>query len=170
MAGTTLSGKTCLVTGGAGGLGKEISKQLLENGANVVIADINKSLLDTASQELSGKERLLAVECNIADEDSVKSLIEQTIKAYGKLDVLVNNAGIMDKFDPVGDLEKSLWDKVIAVNLTAPFLLSKIAIQHFLQRSASDAAIVNIGSLSSQGGFFAGMPPPTCASTSIENL
>jgi len=151
-----LSGKTCLVTGGGGGLGKEISKQLLAKGANVVICDINKDLLDSASQEFSGQGTLLTLQCDIASVESAEAMFREIIEKLGKLDVLVNNAGVMDRFDPAGDLDKSLWDKVIAVNLTAPYVLTKLAVRHFLERGATDASIVNVGSLSSQGGFFAG--------------
>ncbi|KEF56491.1 oxidoreductase [Exophiala aquamarina CBS 119918] len=151
-----LSGKTCLVTGGGGGLGKEISRQLLAKGANVVICDINKDLLDSASKEFSGQGTLLTIQCDITSSESAEAMFEEIIQKLGKLDVLVNNAGIMDRFDPAGDLEKDLWDKVIAVNLTAPYLLTRLAVRHFLERGATDASILNVGSLSSQGGFFAG--------------
>jgi hypothetical protein len=162
MSNQGLAGKTCLVTGGGGGLGKEISKHLLAKGASVVICDINKNLLDAASKEFSGQGTLLTIQCDITSSESAEAMFEQIIQKFGKLDVLVNNAGIMDRFDPVGDLDKDLWDKVIAVNLTAPYLLTKLAVRHFLARAATDASIVNVGSLSSQGGFYAGKasPPP----------
>lgn len=152
----SLAGRVCLVTGGAGGLGKEIVKILLKRGANVVICDINKDLLDAALHELSGEGNILSIESDVSNLDSVESMAKTIVKTYGQLDVLVNNAGVMDRFDPAGDLDKALWDKVLAINLTAPFLLTKCAVQHFLQRSATDAAIVNVGSLSSQCGFTAG--------------
>lgn len=151
-----VAGKVCIVTGGAGGLGKDIVKILLEQGAKVVFCDINKKLLDAAKEEFGNGDTVMAVECDITKPDSVKGLIDQTVKTYGQLDVLINNAGRMDKFDPVGDLDQALWDGVLAVNLTAPYMLSKFAIQHFLQRQATSAAIVNIGSLSSKCGFTAG--------------
>lgn len=156
MSNSGLTSKICLVTGGGGGLGKEISKQLLARGAKVVICDINQSLLDATSEDLSAQGTLLTIQCDITSTEAVEAMFEKIVSTYGKLDVLVNNAGLMDRFDPVGDLEKDLWDKIIAVNLTAPYLLSKLAVRHFLARGATDAAIVNIGSLSSQAGFCAG--------------
>lgn len=156
MSSQGLSGKTCLVTGGGGGLGKEISRQLLAKGANVVICDINKDLLDSASKEFSGQGTLLTIQCDITSMESAEAMFKEIIQKLGKLDVLINNAGIMDRFDPAGDLDKDLWDKVIAVNLTAPYVLTKLAVRHFLDRGATDASILNVGSLSSRGGFFAG--------------
>ncbi|KAK5055390.1 hypothetical protein LTR84_013140 [Exophiala bonariae] len=156
MSSQGVTGKICLVTGGGGGLGKEISKQLLANGAKVVICDINQDLLDATSKEFSDKGTLLTIQCDITNTESVEAMFEKIVQTYGQLDVLINNAGLMDRFDPVGDLEQDLWAKVIAVNLTAPYLLSKLAVRHFLARAATNAAIVNIGSLSSQTGFSAG--------------
>lgn len=156
MSSQGVTGKVCLVTGGGGGLGKEISKQLLTRGAKVVICDINQGLLDATSKELSDQGALLTIQCDITSTESVEAMFERIVQTHGQLDVLVNNAGLMDRFDPVGDLEQNLWDKVIAVNLTAPYLLSKLAVRHFLARAATNAAIVNVGSLSSQAGFCAG--------------
>lgn len=156
MAEGSVAGKVCIVTGGAGGLGKDIVKMLVEQGAKVVFCDINKSLLDATKTELASGDAVTAVECDITKADSVIALIDQTVKTYGQLDVLINNAGRMDRFDPVADLDQALWEGVLAVNLTAPYLLTKFAVQHFLRRQATNAAIVNIGSLSSKCGFTAG--------------
>jgi NAD(P)-dependent dehydrogenase (short-subunit alcohol dehydrogenase family) len=114
-----LSGRTCLVTGGAGGLGKAIATLFLQSGAKVVICDIRKDLLDATSSELSDLGPLLSLECDITDATAVTGLFEKILERFGQLDVLINNAGIMDRFDPVGDLDQSLWQKVLAVNLTS---------------------------------------------------
>lgn len=153
---SSVAGKVCIVTGGAGGLGKDIVKILVERGAKVVFCDINKNLLDAAKEELANRDAIMAVECDITKPDAVEALIDQTVKTYGQLDVLINNAGRMDRFDPVADVDQALWEGVLAVNLTAPYMLTKFAIQHFLQRQATNAAIVNVGSLSSKCGFTAG--------------
>ncbi|KAJ5108358.1 Glucose/ribitol dehydrogenase [Penicillium angulare] len=156
MTEQTLSGKTALVTGGASGLGKAIATKYLEAGANVVICDIHDERLQQTSVELSTKGTLKAIKINVANQNEVESLFEQMIKEFGKIDILVNNAGIIDKFDPVGDLDPELWNRVMAINLTAPFLLSKLAVRNMLAQPVPDGRIINIVSVAGQAGWAAG--------------
>jgi NAD(P)-dependent dehydrogenase (short-subunit alcohol dehydrogenase family) len=147
------SGKVCLVTGAGGGLGKIIAETFVVAKAKVVIVDVNLERLKSAETELSFHGDILALAVDITDEDAVKGMMFATFEKFGQLDILVNNAGISDKFDVVGTLEKSLWDKIIAVNLTAPYLVSKHAVDHFISRDLSQGVIVNIASIGGlQGG------------------
>jgi NAD(P)-dependent dehydrogenase (short-subunit alcohol dehydrogenase family) len=152
-----LKGKTCLITGGAGGLGKAIASQFLEAGANVVICDINDERLQQTSTELSPKGPLKAIKADITNTSEVEALFETLVGAFGKIDVLVNNAGIMDHFDPIGDLDMELWDHVMALNLTAPALLSKFAIRNMLLQENVDGRIINIVSVAGKAGWASGM-------------
>ncbi|KAJ5753970.1 uncharacterized protein N7511_008123 [Penicillium nucicola] len=156
MTTTNLTGKTCLVTGAGGGLGKAIATQFLEAGANVVICDINETRLQETSAELSPKGPLKAIKTDITNTGEVETLFETAIGAFGKIDVLVNNAGIMDHFDPIGDLDMELWDRVIALNLTAPALLSKLAVRNMLQQETVDGRIINIVSVAGKAGWASG--------------
>jgi len=151
-------GKTVIVTGAAGGLGKAISSAFLEASANVVLVDFNKARLASTSDEFSAaySGQVLALEANLTDEAALEIMLREVLGKFGRLDVLVNNAGIMDKFDPVGELEKSMWDKVIAVNLTAPMMTSKLAVQQFLKQEPAGGAILNVASIASVKGFPAG--------------
>lgn len=151
-----VSGRTCLITGGAGGLGKSIALELLARGANVAVCDINKATLSSSAAEFSKIGPSLAIQCDITDASAVESLIKQVTKRFGKLDVLVNCAGVMDRFEPTGDVGLELWNKVLTVNLTATYLMSKEALRHFLNRGATDASIINVGSLASERGWCAG--------------
>lgn len=153
--------KTVIVTGGAGGLGKAISKAFLEAGANVVILDINETLLRAVSEELLPLGPLHTIAVDITDEGKVTAVIKDTVTQFGDLDILVNNAGIMDIFDPIGDLKFELWEKVININLKAPAILSKLAINHFTTREKGPkgGVIVNIGSAAGLKGFAAGRNP-----------
>ena len=155
-SGKSLSGRTCLVTGGARGLGKSVTLKLLDSGARVVVCDIDKDLLDSVSAEYSKRGQTMQVQCDVTDASAVKSLVQDAVKHFGRLDVLVHCAGIVDRFDPIGDVSQDLWEKVLAVNLTGTFLLCKEVLNHFLSRCATDASIVNIGSLSSECGWAAG--------------
>lgn len=162
----SLAAKAILVTGSASGLGRTIAEALLARGASVAICDINPARLATAQTELAAAyppERFLAVEANVADEESVKALVAQAARHFGHLDVVVNNAGIMDKFDPAGDCDKTMWDAVLAVNLTGSFLVTKYALPHLLAQAAArgggpaGSLVVNIGSTASFAGLTAGV-------------
>ncbi|KIW19367.1 hypothetical protein PV08_03662 [Exophiala spinifera] len=155
-AGNILSGRTCLVTGGAGGLGRTIALALLDEGAKVVVSDFSESLLDSVAANFQSKESVLLLPADVTDAGAVESLISRTVEHFGQLDVLVNCAGIFDRFEPVGQLNQALWSKVMDVNITGPFLLSKAAVNHFLDRRATDASIINIGSLASEHGWCGG--------------
>lgn len=156
MSDQILSGKTCLVTGGGGGLGKAIATQFLEAGANVVICDVNEERLQATSAELSPKGPLKAIKTDITNTSAVESLFETLIGEFGKIDVLVNNAGIMDHFDPIGDMDMELWDRVMAINLTAPALLSKLAVRNMLAQPKPDGRIINIVSVAGKAGWASG--------------
>ncbi|KAF2815817.1 3-oxoacyl-reductase [Mytilinidion resinicola] len=150
-------GKTVIVTGAAGGLGRAIAQAFLSASANVVLVDVNPARLAACSSELSTSYpgHVLALQVNITDESAVEEMINTTTSKFSTLDVLVNNAGIMDHYDPVGGLEKAMWDRVIAVNLTAPMLTSKYAVKQFLEQEQG-GAILNVSSTSALKGFIAG--------------
>jgi len=151
-----LKGRTAIVTGSAGGLGKVIARAFLQAGANVVLSDIKAEALSKTAKEFKEYGSVLAMEGDITSEAYVEQLFGETFKKFGRIHILVNNAGIMDKMDPVGDLRKELWDRVLAVNLTAPFITSKIAVNHFLDQDTPNGVILNICSLAGVFGFRAG--------------
>ncbi|CAG8026129.1 unnamed protein product [Penicillium salamii] len=157
MSEQILSGKTCLVTGGGGGLGKAIASHFLEAGAMVVICDVNEERLQATSAELSPKGPLKAIKTDITKTNEVEGLFETIIGEFGKIDVLVNNAGIMDHFDPIGDMDMELWDRVMAINLTAPALMSKLAVRNMLAQPKPDGRIINIVSVAGKAGWASGM-------------
>ncbi|KAK5988630.1 Short chain dehydrogenase/reductase dpchG [Cladobotryum mycophilum] len=160
----SLQGKTALITGSAGGLGRTIADHLLSLGANLVICDINAARLSATQAELSVShpDRTLFLEVNVADEESVKSLIAKSVEEFGQLDIVVNNAAIMDRFDPAGDCDLELWNRVLAVNLTGPFLVTKHAVPHMKSQAQARGGqggglIINIGSIASVHGLTAGV-------------
>ena len=157
MSDQVLAGKTCLITGGGGGLGKAIATHFLEAGASVVICDVNEERLQATSAELAPKGPLEAIKTDITKTSEVESLFETIIGKFGKIDVLVNNAGIMDHFDPIGELDMELWDRVMAINLTAPALLSKHAVRNMLMQPKPDGRIINIVSVAGKAGWASGM-------------
>ncbi|KAL7813032.1 NAD(P)-binding protein [Trichoderma gracile] len=151
------SPKAVLITGSASGLGLAIAKSLLAHNFLVTISDINPSRLASAKADLATTyppDRLLAIEANVASEDSVRALVDQAVAHFGHLDIVVNNAGIMDKFDPAGDCDTKLWDSILAVNLTGAFLVTKDALPHLQQ---AGGLVINIGSTASFSGLTAGV-------------
>lgn len=154
----TLQGKTVLVTGGAGGLGRAIAEHFVERGANVVICDINKTLLADFNDKVSSNhpERTLAIETDITSEAALDSLFEQIETKFQHLDYAINSAGMMDFFDPVGSIEFDNWNRVIALNLTAPTFVTKRAVNSMLKAQVK-GAIVNIASIAAFRGFAAGI-------------
>lgn len=146
----SLSGKVAIVTGGASGIGLATVKLFLESGAQVAVFDIQ------SSDELHGNERILFVKTNVASEESVNNAYNEVISKFGKLDVLVNNAGIMDKMQRTADVSNDLWNRIFAINVTGPMYLSRLAIKTFLSQETR-GSIVNVASISGLGGSGAGV-------------
>jgi len=154
----SLEGKACLVTGAAGGLGKAIAQAFLAAGAKVVLCDINAGRLKDTTDEFSTSypDKVVALQADITNESAVEKLFEEALDKTHRLDVLVNNAGLMDKFDPVGTLEKQEWDRILAVNLTAPYLMTKAAVNQMLAQEPAGGTVINVASSASMAGFRAG--------------
>ena len=137
-----LAQKVILVTGAARGLGAAICQSLCSAGAHVVAADIRGDLLDTTVDKLqSAGRKANALELDLRDEAAIFRAVEQTLMHTGKLDVIVNNAGV-DVTLPVDELRIEDWDRVIATNLRAPFLMAKAAIP--IMKRQQHGYIVNI--------------------------
>lgn len=144
-------GKTVLVTGAGGGLGRAIAENFIAVGCNVVVCDINHQLLDDFSEKNSSP-KVLALKSDITSETDLDELFKQTEAKFGTFDYIVNSAGVMDKFNPAGTMERAEWDRCIAVNLTAPMSIIKRAVNGFL-RDNKKGSIVNIASVASFKGF-----------------
>ncbi|TLS21075.1 uncharacterized protein PpBr36_10647 [Pyricularia pennisetigena] len=155
-ASVPLNSKTCLVTGGAGGLGKYLARGFLQAGATVVICDRNKEALAQTTTELSKLGSVMGFAADVSKQGDVQQLFDDITSKLGSIDVLVNNAGITDGNTPVGDCDPDWWDRVIAVNLTGPMLVSRLAIKSMLQKPSPGGCIINIASISSVAGYMAG--------------
>ncbi len=143
----TLESKICIVTGGATGIGRAIATKFVKEGAAVVIDYVGNS--DRADQLVSALEtiggRALAVAADVSDPNQVAMLFDETVKRFGRLDVLVNNAGVEKKM-PFVDTPDEDWNKVIAVNLTGPFLCSRQAAKQMIAQG-DGGRIINISSV-----------------------
>lgn len=136
--------RTALVTGGAQGIGRAITERLLAEGGNVVIADADKEACREAESDLGRPDAIFAVVCDVSNEKEVEKAVSETISRFGRLDVLVCNAGISGFFGvPVTELSLDQWQRVIDVNLTGGFLFAKHAAP-FLEKTRG--CIINIAS------------------------
>lgn len=151
-------GKTVIITGAAGGLGKVTADAFLAAGANVAVCDVNPQRIASVQEEWAKTyaDKFLVQKTNVTDEAEVQSLIDAAVSKFGRLDVLINNAGIMDDFSPVGACSRDQWDRVLNINLTAPFITSKLAVAQFEKQEPVGGLIINIGSNASFHGFKAG--------------
>lgn len=155
-----LEGKTALVTGSAGGLGKEIALGLAECGASLILADIDEPR-KTAKQIKELGARGIACETDVSDEVQVRTLAQKAVSAFGKVDVLVNNAGISQlSYTPTEALSVEEWDRVTDVNLRGTFLCCKHIGNIMINNNGG--SIVNIASTAG----ITGVPraPAYCAS------
>lgn len=142
---TTSPQNVALVTGAARGIGLATAKRFLAEGWHVALLDIEPRLLDDAVAALDDPDRTLAIHCDVSDAAAVAAAMAAVNSHFGRLDALVNNAGIA-VFAPLLETEDEDWNRVLAVNLTGPFLCTKAAAS--LMREHGGGAIVNITSIS----------------------
>ncbi|MGQ9665143.1 MAG: 3-oxoacyl-[acyl-carrier-protein] reductase [bacterium] len=137
-----LDKKIALITGGASGIGAAIAKKFIENGAAVIIVDIDQELGNATAKQLG--EKAFFYYMNIADEQSVNDTINQILDTFAKIDILVNNAGITnDKL--LIRMTKEDWERVININLTGTFLVTRAVVKNMMKQHYG--RIVNIASV-----------------------
>ena len=146
-----------LVTAGASGIGREITRAFAANGAKVFVSDIDAKGLDALSKEIKG---VMTKVCDNSKRSDVEALIPAAVQTLGGLDVLVNNAGISGPTAPVEEVDPDKWEAVMNVNLNGTFNVTRLAIPHLKKSSAGSIIII-----SSLGGRF-GYPnrSPYCTS------
>ena len=138
-----LDGKTALVSGGASGIGKAIAQLYLEEGARVVITDINADALTVAVDELSAFGQVSGVSGDVRSMDDAGEMVREAVDRHGSLDILVCNAGITSVM-PIEMLEEDEWDRVLATNVKGMFTLVKHAVPHM--KAQGHGNIVTLGS------------------------
>jgi 3(or 17)beta-hydroxysteroid dehydrogenase len=141
--------KIALVTGGASGIGLAIAHRLADEGATVVLADIDAVLATAAAKTLSGKG--MAVTLDVRDETSWKKTVDAAVKKYGRLDILVNNAGIAEPPPKTfEDITLESWKRVLAVNLDGVFLGTREGVR--AMKATGGGSIINMGSVAAYIG------------------
>ncbi len=140
-----MNDKVVLITGGAGGIGQASAKKFLDNGAKIVLVDINEEALEKAKENLSiidGDIKL--IQADVTNEDDVKKYVQQTVDTFGKIDVFYNNAGINGPFENITNLDKKTFEQIMAINVTGIFL----GLKHVLLQMQSQeyGCIINTAS------------------------
>lgn len=143
-----LDKKIAIITGAGSGIGKGIARAFAREGARLILAGRNREHLDaTAAEARSQGAEVLVAPTDVTDEAEVIGLFTQAIDMFGRLDILLNNAGVFDG-GPLDQLSLATWEKVLAVNLTGPFLCCREAMK--IMKRQGGGRIINIGSISAQ--------------------
>lgn len=146
----SLQGKTAIVTGGGRGLGEQIAEAYGDAGANVVICSRNLEACKQISEVLTAKGvRSLALKCDVSNPEEIQFVVDETMKEFGRIDILVNNSGV-SWGAPALEMPVDKWDKVMNINLKAVFLFSQ-AVGRIMKEQRS-GKIINIASIAGFGG------------------
>lgn len=140
--------KVVLITGAAQGIGFEIAEEFFKNGAKVVLTDINEEKVKESAASLGGDS--LGIKCDVTKEEELKASIEQTVETFGRIDILINNAG-MQHVSMIEDFPTERFELLIKIMLTAPFVATKHVLPHM--RKQGFGRIINMASINGLVGF-----------------
>jgi len=156
-----LEGKVAIITGAGGGIGRAIALRFATEGCGVVIAGPTKEKVDRVTAEIQAAGgRAKGSVTDVADESSVKQMVDGTLEQFGRIDILINNAGVAGPTKLIHQLDRSEWDRTMAINVTGAFLCAKHVLPHLMdQRSGR---IINITSIAGLRAY--AFRSPYCAS------
>jgi len=142
----SLEGKVAIITGASKGIGESIARGLAEFGAKVVISSRKQEAVDeVANQFKNDGLEAIGIACHVGDAEQLKNLVEKTIEVYGKIDILINNAATNPTYGPLSKVDPAIFDKIMEVNVKAPFTLSNLVYPHM--KANGGGSIVHISSV-----------------------
>jgi NAD(P)-dependent dehydrogenase (short-subunit alcohol dehydrogenase family) len=146
MATNDFTGKVALVTGAGSGMGLVTANAFAEAGAAVALADVNENAVRSAAEKLvAAGHKAIGIRCNVADENEVAAMVQQTVAAFGRLDAVFNNAGVMSPAVEIADVSREEYDRIIDINLRGVWNCMKHELRHM--REQGSGAIVNCSSI-----------------------
>jgi 3-hydroxybutyrate dehydrogenase len=143
-----LENKVAIVTGAASGIGKDIATLFAKEGARVAIADLNQKGADAVAAELGGGKRAIGVAVDVTNEAQTEACVAKTIEAFGRLDVLISNAGIQI-VAPIDQFEFAKWKQLLAIHLDGAFLTTRAALRE-MYKAGRGGSIIYMGSVHSK--------------------
>lgn len=142
----SLEGKVAIITGSSKGIGKAIARGMAEKGAQVIISSRDQEACNAVAQEFVDQGlKAVGIACHIGKEEQRAQLIAQTVSKFGQIDILVNNAAINPVFGPIEDSDSAIFDKIMDVNVKAPWALSNLALPHMEEHK--NGSVINIASV-----------------------
>ena len=150
-----LDNKVAIVTGASSGMGAAITRLFTQEGATVIAIARRKEKLQSFVDDVAREGgTVLALSGDVAKEENVRNAVRTAIETYDRLDIVVNNAGLMDRMAPVGEVDDQLWNAILDVNLTGPMRMMRAAIPHFLEQGRG--VFVTVASIGGLNGCRAG--------------
>jgi 3alpha(or 20beta)-hydroxysteroid dehydrogenase len=162
-----IADKVAVITGGAGGIGEAVGQRLVDDGAWVVLVDIDEAAAKAAAERISEKQAI-GVAADVSTEEGTRRYIEAAIEKFGRIDLFHNNAGIEGKVMPIADADPAWFDKVIAVNLRGVYLGLHYVLRQ-MREQGHGGSIVNTASVAGLRGF-AGLGPYVASKHAVMGL
>lgn len=151
MSSLSLSNRVALITGGAGGIGLAVARRFTAAGAAVILADINEEAANKAAAEFCAQGfKAVGLAGDLSKPETAAMLVKQSLDAMGHIDILVNNAGFMGRTAPLWELSDDDWNKVLNVDLSSVFYMSRAVIGHMRERGCGN--IVSVASIAGKEG------------------
>lgn len=148
-----LNGKIAIVTGASSGIGKSIAELFAKEGASVIAAARRVDRLE--EMQAAGNGKIIACACDVCRSEDIQAMYKLALDKFGRVDIVVNCAGVMDGLNDIANTDMELWDKIIRTNLTSTFISCKRALE-ILSEQESGGCIINMASVASMRGFGGG--------------